>query len=192
MHKQYNVINLVGNGNYNTIKPHLYNYLLNKSVSQRSYSIMKLIKMFTVLIMAIFTAFPVVAVETATPVEKEAPRVFSGTVEIDSTQMAFIISGQRGSGVLEFEGDEHQFSIGGLGIGGVGVQKINAVGVVYNLSNLSDFNGIYSQIRMGVTVGKGKGQMALSNSKNVIMELKTSMVGAALSLGFDGMSVQLK
>jgi len=153
---------------------------------------MKLIKMFTVLIMAIFTAFPVVAVETATPVETETPRVFSGTVEIDSTQMAFIISGQGGSGVLEFEGDEHQFSIGGLGIGGVGVQKIKAVGVVYNLSNLSDFNGIYSQIRMGVTVGKGKGQMALSNSKNVIMELKTSMVGAALSLGLDGMSIKLK
>jgi len=157
---------------------------------------MKLSKIYSVissvLVMAIFTAFPVVAVETATPTETETPRVFSGTVEINSTQMAFIISGQGGSGVLEFEGDEHQFSIGGLGIGGVGVQKINAVGVVYNLSNLSDFNGIYSQVRMGVTVGKGKGQMALSNSKNVIMELKTSMVGAALSLGLDGMSVQLK
>lgn len=149
---------------------------------------MKLIKMFTVLIMAIFTVLPVTAAETT----DSCPRYFAGTIEINSVQMAFIISGQTGSGVLEFEGDEHQFSIGGLGIGGVGVQKINAVGVVYNLSNLSDFNGIYSQIRMGVTVGKGKGQMALSNSKNVIMELKTSMVGAALSLGLDGMSVQLK
>jgi hypothetical protein len=151
---------------------------------------MKLTKVFlaisSALIMTVFTAFPATA--------EDAPeKVFSGTIEIDSTQMAFIVSGQAGGGVLEFEGEEHEFSIGGLGVGGIGVQKINAVGSVYNLDKLSDFNGVYVQGRMGVTVGKGKGGISLTNTKTgVIIDLRSSAKGAALSLGVDGMSVKLK
>jgi len=104
--------------------------------------------MFTVLIMAIFTVLPVTAAETT----DSCPRYFAGTIEINSVQMAFIISGQTGGGVLEYAGNEYEFAIGGLGIGGIGLQSINAVSVVYNLKKLEDFNGAYLQGRMGVTV----------------------------------------
>lgn len=155
---------------------------------------MKLIKMFSVLMMAIFTAFPVAAEEIKSQAAETTgcPRYFGGTIEINSTQMAFIISGQAGGGILEYAGEEHEFGIGGLGIGGVGVQKINAIGVVYNLDKLADFNGAYVQGRAGITVGKGKGTIELSNSKCVVIELKSSTEGLALSVGLDGMSVKLK
>ena len=141
---------------------------------------------FSVLLLTTFATSPVIA-------DDAVEKVFSGTVEINSTQMAFIVSGQTGGGTLEFAGAEHEFSIGGLGIGGVGIQKINAVGAVYNLNKLEDFSGPYIQGRIGATLGEGKGAMSLTNSKTgVILELKSSMKGVALSLGVDGMSINLK
>jgi len=156
---------------------------------------MKLNKIFstvtTMFFVTIITMPPVLAGAPGT--DKEAPpRVFSGTIEISSTQIAFIASAQSGSGTLEFEGMEHDFSIGGLGVGGIGIQSMNAIGVVYNLEKLSDFSGTYSQARVGATVGKGKSTLGLNNSKGVYIELKSSNKGIALSAGLDGMSIKLK
>ena len=150
---------------------------------------MKLVKIFIVFLTAVFMALPVAA---DTKSSADCPRYFAGTIEISSTQMAFIISAQKGGGVLEFQGGEHEFSIGGLGVGGIGVQKINAVGVVYNLEKLEDFSGTYGQARAGITVGKGKGAITLSNPQCVVIELKSSAEGVALSTGIDGMSIKLK
>jgi len=157
---------------------------------------MKLNKIFTTIIsvffMGIFTMSPVLAGAPGTD-EEPAPRVFSGTIEISSTQIAFIGSVQSGTGTLEFEGMEHDFKIGGLGIGGIGIQTVNAVGVVYNLEKLSDFSGTYGQARMGLTVGKGKSSIGLSNNSNdVYIELKSSNKGVALAAGVDGMVITLK
>ncbi len=156
---------------------------------------MKLNKLFStiisVFIMGIFTMSPVLAGAPGSD-EPEVPRVFAGTIEISSTQIAFLASAQSGGGTLEFEGMEHDFKIGGLGVGGIGIQSVNAVGVVYNMEKLSDFNGVYTQSRIGITVGKGKGQMALGNSNGVIIELKSSNKGVALSTGADGLKITLK
>ena len=120
------------------------------------------------------------------------PKEFSGTVEIHSTQVAFIASGQFGGGTLEYQGGEYHFKIGGLGVGGIGVQSINAVGAVYNLADVSKFAGTYVQARIGATAGTAsKGKMSLSNEHGVIMELKFSGEGLALSLGADGMIVRM-
>ena len=146
----------------------------------------------SVLFLGIFTMSPVLA---GAPGSDEPPprRDFSGTIEISSTQIAFIGSAQSGSGTLEFEGMEHDFKIGGLGVGGIGIQSVNAVGVVYNLEKLSDFEGTYSQARMGATVGKVKSSIGLNNNRNdVYIELKSSNKGIALATGIDGMSIKLK
>ena len=119
-------------------------------------------------------------------------KVFSGTVEISSTQIGFIISGTGGGGTLEFQGKEYQFSIGGLGVGGIGVSSLNAVGAVYNLTDISKFPGTFVQARAGAALGKGKGSLSLSNNNGVIMELKFSSEGVGLSIGADGMIVSMK
>jgi len=146
----------------------------------------------SVIFMGILTMSPVLAGAPGTDKE-EAPRVFAGTIEISSTQIAFIASAQSGGGTLEFEGMEHDFKISGLGVGGIGIQSVNAVGVVYNLEKLSDFNGTYSQVRVGATVGKGKSSIGLNNNNNdVFIELKSSNKGLALAAGVDGMKITLK
>jgi len=126
------------------------------------------------------------------PLKAQEPGwVFAGTVEIDSTQMAFIVSGQAGGGKLEFEGKEYSFDVGGLGVGGIGIHTLSAVGAVYNMDDVSKFPGTYVQARAGVTLGEGVGAMRLSNEHGVILDLKASSKGAALSIGADGMIISM-
>ena len=49
------------------------------------------------------------------------------------------------------------------------------------------------EARAGATLGnKGKGAMRLSNQHGVILDLKSSSKGAALSLGADGVIISMK
>ncbi len=140
----------------------------------------------TLALLALFVVFAPVQVQA------DQEKVFAGTIEINSTQMAFLISGQAGGGILEFQGNEYKFNVGGLGVGGIGIAKLNAVGAVYNLDDISKFSGSYIQARAGATLGTGKSSLSLSNKNGVIIDLKSSNKGAALQLGVDGMILSLK
>ncbi len=114
----------------------------------------------------------------------------SGTVAIDQVQVAFLFSGNLGGGVLTFEGKSYEFTIGGLGVGGIGASSIKAQGTVYNLRQLSDFVGAYGQARAGFAAGtQSAGTLWLENSKGVYMELKAERKGLALSLGADAIYI---
>lgn len=134
---------------------------------------------------------PVLA-QQATTATGEA-KTLSGTVTIDSTQIAFILSGNMGGGTLSVGGKQYPFDIGGLGVGGIGVQKMSAHGKVYNLGgDVSKFAGNYVQARAGATLGSGKSALSLSNQHGVIMELQSANEGVALSVGVDGIVVSMK
>jgi hypothetical protein len=116
----------------------------------------------------------------------------SGSVNIHQVQIAFIGSGTTGGGTLYFRGAAYPFRLGGLGIGGIGISTIDAVGTVYNLYRLEDFNGAYGQAQTGWAIGQqGKGQMWLQNSRGVYLRLQARRQGLALSLGANGMVIQL-
>jgi hypothetical protein len=117
----------------------------------------------------------------------------SGTVDVSQVQIAFMVSGNLGSGRLNFQGRTYPFSIGGLGVGGFGVSKLEAVGTVYGLTNISQFPGAYGQARTGIAVGEsGGGGMWLQNTHGVKMNLIAKRQGLALSMGADGIVVKLK
>jgi hypothetical protein len=65
----------------------------------------------------------------------------SGSIEIKQYTVAYIGSGTLGTGTLTYQGQEHVFQIGGLGVGGIGVASIDAHGSVYNLPDLESFTG---------------------------------------------------
>jgi hypothetical protein len=124
--------------------------------------------------------------------QSETPPRPSGTVNIHQTQVAFIGSGAVGGGTLHYGGRSYRFKLGGLGIGGFGISTLDATGSVYNLRRLQEFEGVYGQARIGWAVGEqGKGDMWLQNSNGVYLRLKARRRGLALSLGADGMVVQL-
>ena len=115
----------------------------------------------------------------------------SGSVSIHQVQVAFIGSGAVGGGTLYFRGRSYPFKLGGLGIGGIGVSRLDATGSVYNLHRLQDFEGVYGQARIGWALGEqGKGQMWLQNGNGVYLRLKAQRQGLSLSLGADGMVVR--
>ncbi len=116
--------------------------------------------------------------------------VRSGTLTIEQVQIAFIGSGNLGGGTLTVGGQKYSFSIGGLGIGGIGVSRMEATGTVYNLKNINDFAGGYVQARYGIAVGSmSTGQLWLQNTKGVVLELKAKRTGLALSLGGDAVYI---
>ena len=51
-------------------------------------------------------------------------------------------------GLGYYQGGRYPFSVGGLGVGGIGVSKIEAKGDVYGLQRLGDFAGAYAQGRL--------------------------------------------
>jgi hypothetical protein len=116
----------------------------------------------------------------------------SGTVRIEQVQIAFIGSGNLGGGNLQFSGGSYDFTIGGLGIGGIGVSKIMAKGQVYNLTDLAYFPGAYVQARYGLAVADvSAGELWLENSHGVVLRLEAERVGLALSLGGDAVYIDL-
>ena len=120
-------------------------------------------------------------------------KALSGTLTIDQVQVAFIGSANLGGGTLDYEGKSHEFRIGGLGIGGFGISRINAVGEVYGLYKLEDFSGAYGQARYGAVVADAStGQLWLQNTKGVVIHLDAKRKGLALSLGVDGVIIDLQ
>ena len=117
----------------------------------------------------------------------------SATLEIDQVQVALLYSGNLGGGKLHFNGKTYPFTVGGLGIGGIGFSKMEAVGQVYNMKKLDDFPGAYGQARYGFAAGtESGGSMWLQNPNGVVIELKTKREGLALSLGADAVYIAFK
>ena len=132
------------------------------------------------------------AVSAGALAQSARPSRPSGSVSVHQVQVAFIGSGAVGGGTLYFRGRSYPFKLGGLGIGEIGISKLDAAGSVYNLHRLEDFNGVYGQARTGWAVGEqGRGQMWLQNSNGVYLRLRARRQGLALSLGADGMVVRL-
>ncbi|MBS0538915.1 MAG: hypothetical protein JSR47_09180 [Proteobacteria bacterium] len=120
-------------------------------------------------------------------------KVKSGTVEIEQVQVAFIGSGNLGGGTLQYQGKSYRFTVGGLGIGGFGVSKMQATGDVYNMKELRQFAGAYGQARYGLAVGdKSAGELWLQNTNGVLLSLKARRSGLALSLGADAVIIDFK
>ena len=57
---------------------------------------------------------------TAVDLDKMKP---SGTVVLDEKEIRLIIGGDRGKGVLNFQGKQYNFTVKGLTAGGIGVAR---------------------------------------------------------------------
>ena len=139
-------------------------------------------------------AFSFIAALQAAPAgaEESAPSKPSGTISIKQVQIAFIGSGSVGGGTLNYHGREYGFSLGGLGVGGFGASKLEATGEVYNLEKISDFAGVYGEVRTGWAIGDhGKGKIWLRNPNGVLISISGKRQGLQLGLGADGVVIQL-
>lgn len=116
-----------------------------------------------------------------------------GHVRFSQIQVALLWSGSVGGGVLTFEGRDHPFTMGGVGVGGIGASRIEAEGEVYGLKRYEDFEGAYAQGRYGAAAGsESLGELWLQNVSGAGIEirLESKRQGVALSLGGDAVYIR--
>jgi LysM repeat protein len=119
-------------------------------------------------------------------------KIPSGTINIDETQLGFIIGGDIGKGTLSYQGVDYSFKTGGIKVGGMGIAKISAVGEVYDLFDLSQFPGTYVTGDYGIALGGGVGGMVLKNQNDVFLRLRSTMEGVDLNVGLEGLDIKLE
>jgi len=116
----------------------------------------------------------------------------SGKVTIESRSIAAGIGVTWGDGKLNFQGKEYPFSIDGLTLVDFGIAKATASGEVYDLTDLSKFDGNYVAAEAGFTLAGGMGGMVLRNQNGVVMHVHSTTQGAKLQLGTSGLTIKLK
>ncbi len=125
---------------------------------------------------------------------KTAAKTPSGTIVIDETQVMWIVGGDVGGGTLEFQGKSYKFKMDGVKLGGFGVHKVKLAGDVYDLNDVADFAGVYSEAEIGFTVADAdKGDSWWKNDKGAKLRLKSPKgKGIDLDVGVDGVDIRLK
>jgi hypothetical protein len=105
------------------------------------------------------------------------------------------IGGSSGSGTLTYRKKNYPFKVSGFAVGRVGVTNSSAVGDVFNLRHLQDFNGHYTVSgagTRGVTLGAGQTGTIMSNQAGVIVRISSTQKGIAVNAAGGGLTMQLQ
>jgi hypothetical protein len=123
----------------------------------------------------------------AVPARAETP---SGRLEMEEVEVSLLLSAGWGHGTLFYEGS-HAFKLKGLGVGGLGISKLEAYGDVFRLTKLSDFSGTYGSARAGAVAGDAQlqGGLWMENPAGVQIHMVPRRSGLALTLGADGVVI---
>ncbi|MFO1432284.1 MAG: hypothetical protein U1F76_19430 [Candidatus Competibacteraceae bacterium] len=135
----------------------------------------RIISLVTVLTLSLFSVFAVAA--------EEKP---DGTIEFMANSAALGVGFSWGSGTLTYQGKIYPIKAEGFSLGGVGFTSVMGKGTVYNLKNLSDFDGTYVGAGANLTILAGGGDVILKNDKGVELRLNTDTQGAKVSIGGGG------
>lgn len=121
----------------------------------------------------------------AQPKTAPAAELPSATLELESEQMRLIYGGTAGKGTLHFEGKDYAFTFktASAGLGAKAVTSVKAVGKVYGLKRVEDFEGKYNAVSKGIIAGNAQTKASYSNGAGVRVELTGTVKGAGLSMG---------
>jgi hypothetical protein len=121
-----------------------------------------------------------------------AQNVPTGTIQLSGGSIAAGIGFTWGSGTLIFEGKTYRLKVDGLSILQVGVSSYTASGTVYDLTKLSDINGIYTAVSAGAAVAGGASATAMKNSHGVLIQWVANHIGLNFSLAAKGVEIELQ
>jgi hypothetical protein len=113
------------------------------------------------------------------------------TLTLTEGTVAVGIGFSWGKGSLAYKGKTYPVKVEGLSVGEVGVNRATALGNVYKLTKLADFDGNYVAGGAEATVGGGAGITAMKNQNGVVIELKSTTQGASLKLAAEGLKLSV-
>ena len=107
----------------------------------------------------------------------------SGRLAFTGFSLGLLVGYQQGEGTLEFQGQKYPFSLESYGLFTLGGSKVDALGVVYDLDKLEDFEGRYVAAQFGLTAWQGGNVTVMRNQNGVVIYLQSLQQGLELSLG---------
>jgi hypothetical protein len=116
-----------------------------------------------------------------------------GTVEFSGGSIAAGIGFSWGSGTLTFKGVKYPITVSGLSVGAsAGATSVTASGSVFNLNRLEDFDGNYTAVGTGVTVGGGASVLTMKNQNGVVIDKVATTQGLKFSLDAAGVRLRVR
>jgi hypothetical protein len=143
-------------------------------------------KRLTISVLVLMTALSLSGLVFA---QEEKP---DATLKLSEGQVSAGIGWSWGKGVLTYKGKSHSFKVDGLSVGDVGITEANAVGKVYHLKKLSDFNGTYAAAAAEGTIGGGAGVSTMKNQNGVVINLQSTTQGVNIKLAGEGVKFTLE
>lgn len=116
----------------------------------------------------------------------------NGRVRLNLVKAGFIVGVGGGSGTLTFQGRTYHLSIGGVGLGSLGIASVQLVGTATNMHSPSDIAGTYGAAGAGATFVAGGQVATLQNEKGVVLTVQGVQLGFQVSLGLAGMTIALQ
>ena len=124
---------------------------------------------------------------------QEPKKTPDGTVKFSGGSVAAGIGYSWGSGTLTYKGVKYPITVSGLTAGAsAGATAITASGSVYNLKKLGDFDGNYTAVGTGATVGGGASVVTMKNQNGVVIDSVSTTQGLKLSLDAGGVKIAVK
>ena len=126
--------------------------------------------------------------------QKPGPQSIVGMSPVGTVSLTEIIAvgAAGGQGVLHFQGQSYQFKLAGGVTGGGGASNDQASGEVYNLQNVSDFKGLYTQSSGAAGLDNSTtSDLWLRNRAGVVLHLTGTQTGMTLSLGREEILIEM-
>jgi hypothetical protein len=147
--------------------------------------------MVKVPIFAVLTLFVLLAVCATYNAYGQSPAP-SGKISIESNSIALAVGVNWGDGRLIFKGKHQLFAVNGLTLVDIGIAKASAVGEVYNLTDVSKFEGTYLAGEAGFASAGTMGGIFMRNKNGVVLHLRGDSEEALLQLAPSGVTIKLK
>lgn len=144
--------------------------------------------MVKVPVFAAFTLFVLLAVCVTHDVHGQSPTP-SGKISIESNSIALAVGVNWGDGRLIFKGKHQLFAVNGLTLVDIGIAKASAIGEVYNLTDISQFEGTYLAGEAGFDLAGG---IAMRNKNGVVLHLRGDSEEALLQLAPSGVTIKFR
>jgi hypothetical protein len=133
----------------------------------------------------------VAACSSQTTIHTEAAPGADSTVVIREKGVLQIASGGTGQGTLTLRGWQYPFEISNMLLSGVGGGDIQLEGDVYNVADVSDFEGTYNMVAAEVQSGRGAQGFWLENEKGVRAHIRAVGQDVTIRLKGGGSTVRL-
>jgi len=137
--------------------------------------------------MAIVAALATTTLAATTPSQAQ-----TCSIRLHIVKAGFIVGAGGGTGTLVCHGRAFRLSVGGIGLGSLGIAAADLAGTASNVRNPANVAGTYGAAGAGVTF-VGGGQVAtLQNQNGVVLHLAGGQIGFQVSLGLAGMTIAMQ